>query len=117
VVFDYNNFHHHTRVATDRPLSPGPHVIELKVARTADGGGDFTFEIDGAAAGGGRIPKLLFMISSTGMDIGRSLSPVTDDYASPFAYSGKIAKVVFETPQAMPAGEVKATVRAEMTRQ
>jgi arylsulfatase A-like enzyme len=117
VVFDYNNFHHHTRVGADRPLSPGPHVIELKVTRTADGGGDFTFAIDGAAAGGGRIPKLLYMISTTGMDIGRSLSPVTDDYAAPFTYSGKIAKVVFETPQSMPAGEVKATVRAEMTRQ
>ena len=57
------------------------------------------------------------MISSTGMDLGRSLSPVTDDYAAPFAYPGRIDKVVFETPRPRPPGEVKAQVRAEMTRQ
>ena len=51
------------------------------------------------------------------MDIGRSLSPVTDDYVAPFAYPGRIAKIVFETPQAAEKGEAKAQIRAEMTRQ
>jgi hypothetical protein len=117
LVFDYNYFHDRTRLVADAPLTPGPHQIDLAVARTADGGADVTLAVDGQAVATGRVPKLLFMISSTGMDLGRSLSPVTDDYAAPFAYGGVISKVVFETPGALERGEVKAQVRAEMTRQ
>jgi arylsulfatase len=66
----------------------------------------------------GKIPRLLFIISSTGMDLGRSLSPVTDDYAAPFAYPGKIERVEFALPGAAPTpGEVKAHVRSENARQ
>ncbi len=117
LVFDYNSFHDHTRLEAMAPLTPGPHEIGLEVVRTEDGGGDVTLSIDGAVAASGRVNRLLFMISSTGMDLGRSLSPVTDDYHAPFAYPGVISTVVFETPGLMPAGEVKAKVRAEMTQQ
>ena len=117
LVFDYNCFHDHTRLEAAAPLTPGPHEIGLEVVRTEDGGGDVTLSLDGAVAARGRVNRLLFMISSTGMDLGRSLSPVTDDYHAPFAYPGVISKVVFETPGLMPAGEVKAKVRAEMTQQ
>jgi hypothetical protein len=51
------------------------------------------------------------------MDLGRSLSPVSHDYTAPFTYPGVINKVVFETPQSAPRGEVRAQVRAEMVRQ
>ena len=51
------------------------------------------------------------------MDFGRSLAPVNDDYAAPFAYPGRIREVVFEIPIAAPQGELRATVRAEMVRQ
>jgi arylsulfatase len=117
VVFDYNAFHRHTRLTAPTRLAPGPHRLELAVTRTPDGGADLVLTIDGEAAAQGRLQRLLFMISSTGMDLGRSLSPVTGDYAAPFTYPGKLAKLVFETPQAAPRGEVKANVRAEMTRQ
>ena len=117
LAFDYNDFHRHTRVTAPAPVTPGKHTVELKVMRAADGGGDITLTLDGAEVASGKAPRLLFMISSTGMDLGRSLSPVTDDYAAPFAYPGQIAKVVCETPRAQPPGEVKAQVRAEMTRQ
>ena len=117
LVFDYNEFHRHTRVECRDALVPGPHELVLKVVRNADGGGDVSLSIDGEQVAGARVPRLLFMISSTGMDLGRSLSPVTDDYVAPFAYPGRIAKIVFEVPQAAERGEVKAQVRAEMTRQ
>ena len=61
--------------------------------------------------------RLLFNISSTGMDLGRSMSPVNGEYAAPFAYPGQLKRVTFETPRTVPPGEVKAQVRAEMTRQ
>jgi arylsulfatase len=117
LVFDYNDFHRHTRLVSDVELAPGPHEIGLDVARTADGGGDIVLTLDGRTVASGHAPRLLFMISSTGMDLGRSLSPVTHDYAAPFAYPGRIETVVFDTPRDMPTGEVKAQVKAEMTRQ
>ena len=85
--------------------------------RQADGGGTLGIAVDGEVVAGAQAPRLLFILSSTGMDLGRSLSPVTHDYAAPFTYPGTIHKVVFETPESMPRGEVKAQVRAEMTRQ
>ena len=116
LVFDYNDFHRHTRVTAPAPLPAGAYEIVLKVERVTDGG-DFSLSVDGAVVATAHAPRLLFMISSTGMDLGRSLSPITDDYAAPFAYPGRIDKVVFETPRSQPPGEVKAQVRAEMTRQ
>jgi len=115
--FDYNSFHDHTLVTADTPLTPGLHLVELKVIRREDGGADVTLAVDGACIGKGSIGRLLFLISSTGMDLGRSLSPVNHDYAEPFAYPGRISQVVFETPETPERGEVKANVRAEMTRQ
>jgi arylsulfatase A-like enzyme len=118
LVFDYNEFHNHTRIESPAPLMPGARVIGLEAVRTADGGADVRLTMDGAVVAEGRIPRMLFLLSSTGMDLGRSLSPVTDDYQAPFAYAGRIAKVVFQLPTlAPPRGEVKAQVRAEMTRQ
>jgi hypothetical protein len=117
LVFDYNSFHRHTRLIADKPLAPGTHELGLAVTRTEDGGGDVLLSVDGATVATGRIGRLLFILSSTGMDLGRSLSPVTDDYEAPFVYPGRITRVVFETPGALATGEAKAQVRAEMTRQ
>ncbi|HLY81222.1 MAG TPA: hypothetical protein VKQ70_17720, partial [Caulobacteraceae bacterium] len=118
LVFDYNDFHHHTRLEARTPLTPGPHTITLDVRRNGDGSAEADLRVDGEPVAAGKIPRLLFIISSTGMDLGRSLSPVTDDYAAPFAYPGKIQRVVFELPGATPfRGEVKAHVRSENARQ
>jgi hypothetical protein len=117
VVFDYNAFHAHTRLVSERPLAPGARRIELKIARLEGGAGQATLAIDGKPAGEAAIPRLLFMISSTGMDLGRSLAPVNDDYHAPFAYGGRIDQVVFEIPTGAPPGEIRAQARAEMVRQ
>jgi arylsulfatase len=117
VVFDYNSFHDHARLTAQTPLAPGAHEIAVQVDRRMDGGGDMTLTVDGQVVATGNVPRLLFLISSTGMDLGRSLSPVTHDYAAPFTYPGAISKVVFQIPMDMPTGEVKARVRAEMAQQ
>ena len=118
LVFDYNDFHRHTRLEARTPLTPGNHTIALDVRRNGDGSAEADLSVDGEAVAAGKIPRLLFIISSTGMDLGRSLSPVTDDYAAPFAYPGRIDRVVFELPSAAPTrGEVKAHLRAESVRQ
>ena len=115
--FDYNCFHDHSRATAASPLTPGPHVVELQVQRRDDGGADVQLLVDTQPVAQARIPKLLFVLSSIGMDLGRSLSPVNDDYQAPFPYGGSIRRVVIALEEKMPRGEVKAQMRAEMARQ
>lgn len=115
--FDYNCFHAHTLVSGSAPIAPGRRKIELHVTRRQDGGGDVSLLVDGAEVGKGSIPKLLFLISSLGMDIGRSVAPVNDDYAEPFAYPGKIHTVTFDIPPLELKGEAVAQVRAAEAQQ
>jgi arylsulfatase A-like enzyme len=118
LTFDYNFFHEHTRLVAAAPLSPGRRQIELKVERLEGGAGHARLTVDGAVVAEAPIQRLLYMISSTGMDLGRSMAPVNDDYHAPFAYPGRIETVVFQLPaMAPPSGEVRAQVRAEMVRQ
>lgn len=99
VRFDYNAFHAHTAVVAQAPLRPGRHEIVLRVERGDNRQGAVTLLIDGEVAASGEIPRLLGMLSSTGMDIGLASAPVCKDYAPPFAYPGTIARVVFELPE------------------
>jgi arylsulfatase len=116
--FDYNAFHDHTRLVGAAPVAPGRRKIGLAVERRADGGGDVSISVDGAPVASGRIPQLLFLISSIGMDIGRSYAPVCGDYREPFAYPGRIHTVTFTLPD-MPAlrGETISQVRAAEAQQ
>ena len=41
---------------------------------------------------------MLFIVSSLGMDFGRSPRPVSPDYAPPFVYPGVIRRVEFNLP-------------------
>lgn len=73
--------------------------------------------IDGIQVGEGQIANLLRILSSTGMDLGRSLSPINADYQSPFKHPGRILSAVFELPTGPQDHEIDAQVRAAMTRQ
>lgn len=119
--FDYNCFHDHTSISASEKLSSGKHEVGALIERQEDGSGKVTLTIDGRNAGETRIPQLLLLISSLGMDLGRSLSPVCEDYAPPFIYPGRIARVTFEMPNARheaAAGNAdRAAVRAAMARQ
>ena len=118
LAFDYNAFHEHTRVKAAAKLPTGRHTVGLSVARNEGGGGDVALTVDGETVATGAIPRMLFMLSSTGMDLGRSLAPICDDYAAPFTYGGQIDTVVFEIAGLTPSrGETVAQARAEMSRQ
>ncbi len=115
--FDYNAFHDHTHLVAAKPMSPGPHSIELVVERDEAGGADLGLSVDGEQVAAGKLPRMLAMLSSIGMDLGRSLAPVCDGYSAPFVYPGKIDSVIFEVGGAPTGGEVRAQARAEMSRQ
>jgi arylsulfatase A-like enzyme len=119
-VFDYNAFHDHAIVRGDRAVGPGRHQLEVEVARQANGSGAVSLRLDGDAIGAGTIPRLLLMISSLGMDFGRSPRPVCPDYAPPFIYPGTIHSVVFDLPPVPPElGRMadQAEVTAALSRQ
>ncbi len=115
--FDYNCFHDHARAVATDELQPGAHTVDLEVSRQDDGSASVVLSVDGNAMATTRIPKLLFVLSSTGMDLGRSMAPINQDYQAPFIYPGLLHKVTFELSDKASIGEVKALVRAEMTRQ
>jgi arylsulfatase A-like enzyme len=112
-VFDYNAFHDHAVVRAGQPLGAGRHRLEVSVTRQGDGSGAVRMSLDGAVVGEGVVPRMLLIISSLGMDFGRSPRPVCDAYAAPFAYPGTIRTVAFELPP-MPPGLAQAADRAEV---
>jgi hypothetical protein len=118
--FDYNCFHRHTIAAGTKRLAVGRRKLEVRVERTDGSGGHVRLSIDGVVVSEGRIPNLLRILSSAGMDLGRSLSPVNADYTAPFVYPGRIHSIVFElpaAPQEPETAESEAQARAAMTRQ
>ena len=121
VVFDYNCFRNHSRIEAPTPLDPGAHVIELQVVRGADPTAEAVLRVDGQEQGRTPIPLLLRILSSTGMDLGRSLAPITEDYAPPFEYPGEIETIVLDLTEAATEqdleAEADAEARASMTRQ
>jgi len=119
--FDYNAFHDHTRIVADGSLGAGRHRVAVKIARQPDRSSEVTISVDGEDVAGDQIPRLLGMLSSTGMDIGRAIAPVNGDYNPPFVYGGRIHRVIFELP-ARPSErdrkeQAEREARAAMTRQ
>ena len=115
--FDYNCFHAHSRAVASAALAPGEHLVTLDITRLSGGGADVALSVDAVLVARAQIPRLLYVLSSIGMDLGRSLSPVNNDYLAPFNYPGHIGRVVFELEDKTSRGEIKAAMRTEMTRQ
>ena len=111
--FDYNSFHEHTLVRAESPLPAGRHRVELRLDRAQDRSANVSIAVDGESVAEGRVPQLLRMLSSTGMDLGRSLAPVNGDYEAPFAYPGRIETIVFELPERRQRGDDKAEAEAQ----
>jgi arylsulfatase len=119
LVFDYNYFTQHTRVESETELPTGRRRAGVRFVRR-DQSGEMTLLIDGAAAGSGQVPRILRMVSSTGLDVGRdSLSPVTDDYEAPFEFTGTIHRVNFELlrREDVEREAAEAEARTEMARE
>ena len=105
----------------DEPLGAGAHTIRVEVVRDAERRGDVTLSLDGAEVARARVPRLVGMLSSTGMDIGRAIAPVNHDYQPPFAYGGTIKSVrvvlAVRATNRDKEEEARGEARAAMTRQ
>jgi arylsulfatase len=115
--FDYNALGTHHRVRATVDLPPGRHTLTATFDRVGKGG-RLTLGADGEALAGIDIPRLVRMLGSTGLDIGRdALSPVVDDYEPPFPFTGTIHRIAFNIRTRADAEEVAATARAELAKE
>ena len=116
LVFDYNYFHTHSQVRSNRTLPVGACVAGVRMDRVGKTG-VATLVIDGQDCGAVQIPQMAVMVSSTGMDIGRSIAPVCHDYAPPFDFEGELRSVDFEVAASRPAEAKKEALRNERVTQ
>ena len=115
--FEYNALGMRHRVRAPVSLASGRHELTARFDRSGPGG-TLTVGHDGVDLASVEIPRIVRMLGSTGMDIGRdALSPVTDDYDAPFAFTGRIDHISFRTRSRADADEVAATARAELAKE
>jgi arylsulfatase len=115
--FDYNALGVHHRVSAPIALAPGEHVIAVRFERDGEGGA-VTIAANGEDLASVEIPKIVRMLGSTGLSIGRdALSPVVDDYEPPFAFTGTIDRIVFAIRSRADAAELAAIAKAELAKE
>jgi arylsulfatase len=115
--FDYNALGTHHRVTAPVSLSPGGHELAVRFERDGKGGA-ITLSADGEDVATVEIPRLVRMLGSTGLDVGRdSLSPVVEDYDPPFPFTGTIDRITFASRSRADADDVAATARAELAKE
>jgi arylsulfatase len=115
--FDYNALGTHHRAHAPLVLAPGRHRLEARFDRVGPGG-VLTIAADGDDLASVEVPRIVRMLGSTGLDIGRdALSPVVDDYEPPFPFTGTIERVTFQVRSRRDAGDVTTTARTELARE
>ena len=101
----YNEVHY--RASSTQPIPPGHHVLSAEVKVDKEGqfgtGGNVTLRLGKKKIGQGRFDKQVagyFTVNET-FDVGcDTVSPVSDLYASPFPFTGKIIKVMVDVSEA-----------------
>lgn len=115
--FDYNALGSHFRASAPIALPPGRHELAARFDRH-DKSGTLTLCVDGVDVASTEVTKIVRMLGSTGLDIGRdALSPVVGDYVAPFPFTGNIERITFQIRSRADAAEVAAVARAEMSKE
>ncbi len=116
LVFDYNFFHTHSRVRSSRMMPTGPCIAGVRVDR-AGKTGMATLVVEGVDCGSVEIPEMAVMVSSTGMDVGRSVAPVCHDYEPPGVFEGVLRSVTVEVAASRPPEVRREALVAERVTQ
>jgi hypothetical protein len=115
--FAYNALGTVHRASAPITLTAGRHELVARFER-AGAGGTLTLAADGDDLAQVAIPKIVRMLGSTGLDVGRdALSPVVDDYDAPFPFTGTIDRITFTIRSRADSDEVAATARAELAKE
>jgi len=107
------------KVVSDKPLPRGHHIVSAEILvdkEHAPGtGGKVVLRAGEQILGEGRFEKQIpYRYSLETFDVGLdSVTPVSDDYESPFPYTGKITRVVLDVSDAC-FDELAAEARAKL---
>ena len=101
LVYDHNAFGAHTVVRSSGPVPAGQVVVEVRQERVRRGPARAGLAIDGVAAGEAVIPEVPVMISSIGLDIGRSVAGVSDRFQGPNELVGRIIRLEIDTERGL----------------
>jgi arylsulfatase len=105
LVFDYNCFGRHSRVESSLAVPIGKSEVGVVFERL-DRAARATLRIGDQDCGSIDISRVMKMISSSGLHIGRNPgSAVSPDYAPPFAFEGGFDRLVFELPEKIDRSE------------
>ncbi len=108
LVYDHNAFGDHTIVRSPGPVPAGQVVIEVRQERVKRGPARAMLAIDERPAGEAVIPLVPAMISSIGLDVGRSTAGVSDGFTGPATFAGRLIRVEIDTERAMDADDEAA---------
>jgi arylsulfatase len=119
------NFLGHQRfhIASDAQLPPGPHTLAFSFERTGDrpfgAGGIGRLYVDGTQAGQGEIARTVPFILALGQGLQCGAdegTPVTEEYASPFRFTGTLLRVVVDLSGPEPPRDLDQEARIDLTR-
>jgi arylsulfatase len=111
-------------VHSESKIAAGKSVLQFSFEKTGEqpfgAGGVVRLYVDGKVAGEGKIPFTVpFMFAlGQGLQCGRDKgNPVTEEYASPFAFTGKLKRVIVDLEGAEPPRDLLHEADIEMARQ
>ncbi|MDO8365107.1 MAG: arylsulfatase [Actinomycetota bacterium] len=115
--FDYNALGERYRATAPLTLVAGEHTLTARFERSGKGG-VLHIGADGTDLASAEVPRIVRMLGSTGLDIGRDgVAPSVDDYAAPFAFTGTIHRARFDIHTRRDAADIAATAAAELARE
>ena len=116
LVHDLSVGGNHQIVRSDRPVPDGPSELGFRLERRGSKGIG-TLSIDGLECGSFETDRIFVVtISWSGLDVGRDRASPVSDYEAPFAFSGRIRRVVVELDDDQDLDH-EATGRAEAARE
>jgi arylsulfatase A-like enzyme len=116
LVHDLSVGGNHQVVRSDRPVPDGPCMLAFRLERTGSRGVG-TLTIDGEGCGTFETDRIFVVtISWSGLDVGRDRASPVSDYEAPFAFTGRIRRVVVELDDDQDLDH-EATGRAEAARE
>ncbi len=98
LVHDYNYVGVIYRIVSSTTVPIGQSVVGLEFTKTGELAGTASLTINGRQVGERDLPETLGgMFAIEGLDVGQDLyTPVSDQYETPFAFSGTIEKVIID---------------------
>ncbi|MDA2945696.1 MAG: arylsulfatase [Actinomycetota bacterium] len=101
LVYDHNAFGHHTVLRSSDSVPAGQVTVELRQERVRGGPAMARIAINERQVSEAVIPLVPAMISSIGLDIGRSLTGACRELRAPAEFDGRIIRVEIDTERAM----------------